>query len=191
MTRNIWIYIILLFLSYEPPLCAAQEEDSLLGTFVVTAYNIANEADWPCQDTDKILAKGLDSYYCPGFLKDILLQGSGVDNSGSSIQIDWSMGSPSTAANTYFRYVPYIETASGNELEDGVSIAVDTSVIPFNTWVYIEEVGFRRADDTGGNINGNRIDVFMNVPNEEARNFGKKQLKVWIRQPPQHTGIYV
>jgi 3D (Asp-Asp-Asp) domain-containing protein len=162
---------------------SAQVEGTDLGEFVVTAYNIANEADHPCQDTDKILAKGLNNYYCSEFLADIIMQGSGADNNNKLIQIDWSGGKkPSTPANTYFTYVSSIGTASGNPLCDGVSIAVDPSVIPFNSWVYIDTIGWRRADDTGGAIQGKRIDVFMNVPRATAMKFGVKNLNVILGQ---------
>ena len=164
------------------PICASEVDGTDLGTFVVTAYNIANEADHPCEDTDKILAKGLDYYYCPEFLSDIIMQGSGVDNNKEFIQIDWSGGKkPATASDTFFTYVPYITAGSGQRLEDGISIAVDPSVIPLNSWVYIESIGWRRADDTGGAIKGKRIDVFMNVPRKDAINFGKKSLNVVLQ----------
>jgi tetratricopeptide (TPR) repeat protein/3D (Asp-Asp-Asp) domain-containing protein len=164
------------------PTCA-HVEGTDLGTFVVTAYNIANEADHPCSDAEKILANGLNNYYCPDFLADIIMQGSGVDNNNKFIQIDWRGGKkPATPSNTFFTYVPYIATKSGQPLVDGVSIAVDPSVIPLNSWVYIESIGWRRADDTGGAIKGKRIDVFMNAPRRVAMDFGKKNLNVVLKQ---------
>jgi len=174
--------IILIVMSSMQLICAAQEDGTYFREFVVTAYNIANEADHPCQDTDKILAKGLNNYYCLEFLADIIMQGSGVDNNNNNfIQIDWSGGKkPTTPSNTFFTYVQYITTASGNRLEDGVSIAVDPSIIPYNSWVYIENIGWRRADDTGKAITGKRIDVFMNVPRQVAMDFGVKNLDVLI-----------
>lgn len=170
------------------PMCTSQIDGTDLGTFVVTAYNIANEADHPCEDADKILANGLNSYYCSDFLTDIIMQGSGVDNNNKFIQIDWSDGKqPTTASNTFFTYVPYITTSRGQRLEDGVSIAVDPSVIPLNSWVYIESIGWRRADDTGGAIQGKRIDVFMNAPRDVAVNFGRKSLNVVLKADTQNT----
>ena len=50
--------------------------------------------------------------------------------------------------------------ASGNELKSGYSIAVDPSVIPYGTEVVINGVTCR-ADDCGGAIKGNRIDVLL------------------------------
>ena len=58
-------------------------------------------------------------------------------------------------------------------------IAVDPSVIPLGSKVYIEGYGEYTAADTGGAIKGNRIDVF--IPSEQtALNFGRKQLTVTI-----------
>jgi 3D (Asp-Asp-Asp) domain-containing protein len=58
-------------------------------------------------------------------------------------------------------------------------IAVDPSVIPLGSKVYVEGFGEATAADTGGAIKGNRIDVF--IPSEQdAMNFGVKQLKVKI-----------
>ncbi len=170
------------------PICTSQVEGTDLGTFVITAYNIANEADHPCEDTEKILAKGLNNYYCSDFLADIIMQGSGVDNNNNFIQIDWRDGKkPTVPSDTFFTYVPYITTRSGQRLEDGVSIAVDPSVIPLNSWVYIESIGWRRADDTGGAIKGKRIDVFMNAPRKDAMSFGKKSLNVVLQEGAPST----
>jgi 3D (Asp-Asp-Asp) domain-containing protein len=65
------------------------------------------------------------------------------------------------------------------ENPDAKVIAVDPSVIPLGSKVYIEGFGEATAADTGGAIKGHRIDVF--IPTEQgARNFGVKQLKVTI-----------
>jgi 3D (Asp-Asp-Asp) domain-containing protein/LysM repeat protein len=58
-------------------------------------------------------------------------------------------------------------------------IAVDPSVIPLGSKVYVPGYGEATAADTGGAIKGNRIDVF--IPTEQAAlNFGVKQVKVTI-----------
>ncbi|WP_138496089.1 3D domain-containing protein [Paenibacillus pinistramenti] len=66
------------------------------------------------------------------------------------------------------------KTASGTRVTEGRTIAVDSDVIPLGWWVYIEGVGFRRAEDTGGAIKGNKIDVFYDTL-KEANNFGRKK----------------
>jgi len=61
-----------------------------------------------------------------------------------------------------------------------VTIAVDPSVIPIGSRVYIEGLGYFVAQDTGSAIKGKRIDVFMNDL-EEALQFGvKKGVRVAI-----------
>jgi len=61
--------------------------------------------------------------------------------------------------------VGYGITASGRTTEAGVSIAVDTNVIPLGTWVLIKwpdgRTEKRRADDTGSAINGRDIDYYV------------------------------
>lgn len=50
---------------------------------------------------------------------------------------------------------------------DGIStIAVDPSIIPLGSKVYIPGYGLAIASDTGGLIKGNRIDLFLNSEDE-------------------------
>ena len=53
-------------------------------------------------------------------------------------------------------------TSSGAYATEGRTIAVDTSVIPYGTKVYIEGYGEYVAEDTGGIwVRGNHIDIFL------------------------------
>lgn len=70
-------------------------------------------------------------------------------------------------------------TASGTQATDGRTIAVDTSVIPMGSVVYIDQVGFRVAEDTGSGINGKSIDVFTDSYSEAVKN-GKQHLQVYV-----------
>ncbi|EDL63679.1 G5 and 3D domain-containing protein [Bacillus sp. SG-1] len=58
-------------------------------------------------------------------------------------------------------------------------IAVDPSVIPLGTKVYVEGYGYAVAADTGGAIKGNKIDVFFSTK-AEAYRWGRKQVKIKI-----------
>lgn len=69
-------------------------------------------------------------------------------------------------------------TAMGTRARVG-EIAVDPSVIPLGTNVYIPGVGARRAEDTGGNIKGNTIDIYMNTQSE-CINWGVRYITIYI-----------
>ncbi|WP_010279423.1 3D domain-containing protein [Paenibacillus senegalensis] len=65
-------------------------------------------------------------------------------------------------------------TASGTTVTEGRTIAVDKDVIPMGWWVYIDGIGYRRAEDTGGAIKGNKIDVYFDS-HSYASKFGVKR----------------
>ena len=50
-------------------------------------------------------------------------------------------------------------TATGTNVTPGRTIAVDPTVIPYGTEVYIEGYGWRTAEDCGGSVKGNHIDI--------------------------------
>lgn len=58
-------------------------------------------------------------------------------------------------------------------------IAVDPSVIPLGSKVYVEGYGYAVAGDTGGAIKGNKIDLYMQN-HGDAVAFGRKQVKITI-----------
>lgn len=69
-------------------------------------------------------------------------------------------------------------TAMGTRARVG-EIAVDPSVIPLGTNVYIEGIGARRAEDTGGNIKGNTIDIYM-ATHAECVRWGVRYVTIYI-----------
>ncbi|MBV7505076.1 3D domain-containing protein [Bacillus sp. sid0103] len=73
-------------------------------------------------------------------------------------------------------------TKTGINIKDNPNkkvIAVDPSVIPLGSKVYVEGFGEAIAADTGGAIKGNRIDIFI-PSKQDAIDFGVKKLKVTI-----------
>ena len=69
-------------------------------------------------------------------------------------------------------------TASGRPAGHGV-VAVDPSVIPLGTRMYIPGYGHAVAGDTGGAIRGNRIDLGFNS-NAQAYQFGRRSVTVYL-----------
>ena len=57
-------------------------------------------------------------------------------------------------------------TKTGTTVKAGRTIAVDPDIIPLGTRVYIEGIGYRVAEDTGGAIKGNRIDIYVDSVEE-------------------------
>ncbi|MFF2501670.1 ubiquitin-like domain-containing protein [Peribacillus sp. NPDC058075] len=73
-------------------------------------------------------------------------------------------------------------TSTGVDLKSNPGakiIAVDPSVIPLGSKVYVEGYGYAVAADKGGAIKGNRIDVFFSSKNDAYR-WGVKRVKVRV-----------
>lgn len=70
-------------------------------------------------------------------------------------------------------------TASGAPLAVGQTIAVDPSVIPLGTEVFIDGIGTRIAQDTGSAIKGARIDVLVS-DHEQAYRRGIDHRSVFV-----------
>lgn len=77
-------------------------------------------------------------------------------------------------------YVAGGTTATGVPAEPGV-IAVDPSVIPLGSRVYVPGFGTLVAADTGGDIVGDRIDICVSTYTE-AIDFGRRDLTIYVLQ---------
>lgn len=78
-------------------------------------------------------------------------------------------------------------TYTGTTVTEGRTIAVDKNVIPLGWWVYIEGFGFRRAEDIGGAVKGNKIDIYFDKA-EYAAKFGTKRgYTVYVIGPKKPT----
>ncbi|MGI9952575.1 ubiquitin-like domain-containing protein [Moorellaceae bacterium AZ2] len=69
-------------------------------------------------------------------------------------------------------------TATGTVPRVG-TVAVDPSVIPLGSRLYIEGYGYGRAEDVGSSIKGDRIDVFLDSE-EATRRWGVRRVKVYV-----------
>lgn len=75
-------------------------------------------------------------------------------------------------------------TATGTYAKYG-TVAVDPRVIPLGSKLYIETAdgsfayGYATAEDTGGAIKGNKVDLFFPTY-DECINFGRRSVKVYI-----------
>jgi 3D (Asp-Asp-Asp) domain-containing protein len=69
-------------------------------------------------------------------------------------------------------------TATGTKATAGRTIAVDPSVIPYGTEIIINNNTYI-AEDCGGAVNGNDVDIFFNT-HDEAINFGRQKLTAYI-----------
>lgn len=82
---------------------------------------------------------------------------------GSNFEVTW--------------YNDYGYTKSGRFVKDGVTVSVDPSVIPLGTWIQLEfpdgTVLKRRADDTGGAVKGNIVDIYASVSTNELFQRGR------------------
>lgn len=73
-------------------------------------------------------------------------------------------------------------TATGVNLAENPNakvVAVDPNVIPLGTKVYVEGYGYAVAADTGGAINGNKIDVHVSSK-AQAESWGRRTVEVTI-----------
>ncbi|NHN35650.1 stalk domain-containing protein [Paenibacillus agricola] len=109
------------------------------------------------------------SWYAPNYK---LIQGTATAYTGSSSE------------NGGYEGIDFL----GNPLSVG-TIAVDPTVIPLGSKVYIEGYRydglpaggmFATATDTGGAIKGNKIDIYVPDPKEKAFEFGMQQVNIFI-----------
>lgn len=105
--------------------------------------------------------------YCPGTVES----GCIFDSQGNSACTGpYSDGRTATGIRA---------VAGDGTLENPHIIAVDPTVIPLKSFVYIEGYGFARAEDTGGAIKGKRIDLLLER-HSQAVEFGRQTVKLYV-----------
>ena len=110
-----------------------------------------------------------------------------VKVSGNSTSSSISQNSNNSSNNNLVRtvnvvataYTGYSTTSTGQKPVWG-TIAVDPKIIPYGTKVYIPQFGRTFiANNTGGAIKGNKIDIFMNTK-KECYNWGRRTIEIQI-----------
>ena len=111
-------------------------------------------------------------------------------NSNASVAVSRSKTETSNSKEFYVSATAYTAdcngcsgiTATGINLKNNPNlkvIAVDPSVIPLGSKVWVEGYGYAIAGDTGGAIKGKKIDLHFPTK-ESAYKFGRKQVKIKI-----------
>lgn len=74
------------------------------------------------------------------------------------------------------------KTVTGHTPKKGRTVAVDPKKIPLHSIIYVEDLGFFVAEDVGGGVKGNHLDIYVDN-HEEALKLGTlqgKKKKVYI-----------
>ena len=71
-------------------------------------------------------------------------------------------------------------TATGTIPTVGRTIAVDPRKIPLGSHVWIEGLGWHVAEDVGGAVKGNVLDLYVGASVSKALQFGRQQLRAVV-----------
>lgn len=77
---------------------------------------------------------------------------------------------------------PIVYTANKSIAKQGVTVAADTSVLPFGTVLLINDHEYT-VQDVGGAVKGNHIDVYFES-HEEALQFGVQYKEIFLKGKP-------
>lgn len=73
---------------------------------------------------------------------------------------------------------PIVYTASGKIAVQGVTVAADTSILPFGTVLVIDGHEYT-VQDRGGMVKGNHVDVYFDS-HEAAKEWGTKYIEIFV-----------
>lgn len=189
LKKHLLIILIASFFLLMSSLSFAKVEKGMSGTDVQNVQYMLINSGYMSGGADGVFGSSTESAVRQ-FQADHGLEADGIvgdqtlaalsGNSGSSSPVGYYRKRIVMEATAYTPYDPGNSgyTANGNWLEHGL-VSVDPSVIPLGTRLYIEGYGYAVADDTGGDINGNRIDLGMSS-RSEANNFGRQNVVVYI-----------
>lgn len=79
-------------------------------------------------------------------------------------------------------------TASGTKPAPGITAAADWDELPAGSVIYIEDVGIRVIEDTGGAVTGRALDVLVETHDEAERWAGYGVHRIWLLQEGEKDG---
>ena len=147
----------------------------LVPGFRITNYTLAQESELSGKRSGnhaRVTAHGLPGDYAWEFLcsnRGVAMQGTGITTNGKLVRyVGGGNGFCGRdhhlcdCKNARFAPATNIIGATGRELVENFSVAVDPNVIPYGSFVWIDAMKrWYRADDTGGAIIGRHIDVYV------------------------------
>ena len=75
---------------------------------------------------------------------------------------------------------PIVYTASGKIAVQGVTVAADTSILPFGTVLVIDGHEYT-VQDRGGMVKGNHIDIYFDS-HEAAKEWGTQYMEIFVKE---------
>jgi 3D (Asp-Asp-Asp) domain-containing protein len=189
------------------PIAKAKLEGNVLGTFRNTYYDFPSEGDYKGKPVPLKNAKCDTIKDVPrGFYESVCVQGSGTLVSGQTVSFakrDCSCAEkcPRTGQQICFdsldqKQFPYGRGATGQAITPLFTVAVDSSVVPLGTYLYIPEYdgvprdpdesglhdGCFMAQDRGLKVKGKHVDVFT---------ADQDMTKLWNQIVPSNQGVTV
>ena len=189
--------------SASPPLPAAPPRGSPLGSFRNTYYSFPSASDYSGPSSKLFDATCREIASVPQTFHDtVCVQGSGRLATGqteSFAKRDCACAQicPRTGQRICFEALdparfPWGRGAAGRPIHPGRTLAVDTSILPLGTAVYIPAFvglelpgggthdGCFRAEDRGLKVTGRQIDIFAGT---------EQTLRAWNKQIPTGRGL--
>lgn len=179
----------------------------VLGTFKNTYYDFPSESDFEGEPVSLMNASCKPIVNVPrSFYESVCVQGSGTLKSGGTVSFakrDCSCAAecPRTGQHICFdlldkQQFPWGRGATGKGITPLLTVAVDSTVIPLGTWLYIPEYdGLPRdsaeagkhdgcfvAEDRGLAVKGQHVDVFTGH---------RATTQLWNKLVPSHRGVTV
>ena len=191
MSKSIGFAVALLLLCLCAPACGRMQGIHLaavpgsyefLGEFAPTFYRTLDESagEWPEEERTEELRTGegeLIARVTPTFKERLDVEGSARLRDGRVVNFDERVGERWTYLVA--EGAQYGLDARGRALVPFRSVAVDPSVVPLGTVVYLPALdgvrlptgethdGLCLAQDTGQGIEGKRVDIFVGFENDE------------------------